>query len=280
MTGLHGLLQQSWIRVCRSGGERQIHQCLMAELRLAHHLRERATSAQFREHRLGHHAAVLDAHHRIAQCSTHRGESPGVKDILRGYRRLPAQWGAIILQYLATMPIYAMAGGLVVLSTVLFLFPKTLADTAPGVTVGAVAVGLILLAAALPIFVVATWLAIRLTFCVLPVIDPAMGGRGPVAAVSTAWRISKGHVLELIVLFLLVFVVAVVTAMCCGIPLFIIGLPTIFALLAAAWLLLMRLECPSAPELITRGPDGSWGLASRRVPAFDPSATAPPDFQA
>lgn len=208
-----------------------------------------------------------------------RGESPGVKDILRGYRRLPAQWGAIILQYLATMPIYAMAGGLVVLSTVLFLFPKTLADTAPGVTVGAVAVGLILLAAALPIFVVATWLAIRLTFCVLPVIDPAMGGRGPVAAVSTAWRISKGHVLELIVLFLLVFVVAVVTAMCCGIPLFIIGLPTIFALLAAAWLLLMRRECPSAPELITRGPDGSWGLASKRFPAFDPSATAPPDFR-
>ncbi len=209
-----------------------------------------------------------------------RGESPGVQDILQGYRRLPAQWGAIILQYLATMPLYGMAAGLAVLSTVLFLFPKTLADTAPGVTVGAVVVGVILLVATLPIFAVATWLAVRLTFCVLPVIDPAMGGRGPVAAVSTAWRISKGHVLELIVLFLLVFVIAVVTAMCCGIPLIIIGLPTIFALLAATWLLLMRRECPGAPELIMRGPDGSWGLASKRVPAFDPSATAPPDFRA
>ena len=209
-----------------------------------------------------------------------RGESPGVQDILQGYRRLPSQWGAIILQYLATMPLYGMAAGLVVLSTVLFLFPQTLADTAPGVTVGAAVVGVILLIAALPIFVVATWLALRLTFCVLPVVDPAMGGRGPVASVGTAWRISRGHVLELIVLFLLVFVIAVVTVMCCGIPFIIIGLPTIFALFAATWLLLMRRECPSAPELIMRGPDGSWGLASRRVPAFDPSATAPPDFRA
>ncbi len=211
---------------------------------------------------------------------TARGESASVMDILHGYRRLPAQWGAIILQYLATMPLFGMAAGLVVLSTVLFVFPQTLSETAPGVTVGAVVAGLILLVIALPIFAVATWLAVRLTFCVLPVIDPAMGGRGPVAAVGTAWRISRGHVIELIVLFLLVFVIALVTAMCCGIPLFIIGIPTIFALFAAAWLLLMRRECPNAPELITRGPDGSWGLASQRTLAFDPSATAPPDFRA
>lgn len=209
-----------------------------------------------------------------------RGESPGVQGILHGYRRLPAQWGAIILQYLATLPVYAIAVGLALISVMLFVFPKTLSETAPAVSVGAPLVGLVLLALALPLFIVATWLAIRLTFCILPVIDPAMDGRGPVAAVGTAWRISRGHALELIVLFLLVFVIAVVTAMCCGIPLIIIGLPTIFALFAAAWLLLMRRECPNAPELISRGPDGSWGLASQRVPAFDPSATAPADFRA
>lgn len=209
-----------------------------------------------------------------------RGESPGVQDILHGYRRLPAQWGAVILQYLATLPIYAAVAGLALIALLLFVSPQTLAETAPAVKAGAALIGLALLVLALPVFIVATWLAIRLTFCLFPVIDPAMGGCGPVDAVGTAWRISKGHVLELIVLFLLVFVIAVVTVMCCGIPFIIIGLPTIFALFAATWLLLMRRECPSAPELIMRGPDGSWGLASRRVPAFDPSATAPPDFRA
>ena len=209
-----------------------------------------------------------------------RGESPGVQDILQGYRRLPAQWGAVILQYLATLPIYAAAAGLALIALVLFVSPQTLAETAPAVKAGAALIGLALLVLALPVFIVATWLAIRLTFCLFPVIDPAMGGCGPVDAVGTAWRISKGHVLELIVLFLLVFVIAVVTVMCCGIPFIIIGLPTIFALFAATWLLLMRRECPNAPELISRGSDGSWGLASQRVPAFDPSATAPADFRA
>lgn len=209
-----------------------------------------------------------------------RGESPGVMDILHGYRRLPAQWGAVILQYLASMPLYAMAAGLAIFATVLFVFPQTLAEAVPAMTVGAAVVGMLLLALALPIFMVATWIAIRLTFCVLPVADPAMGRRGPVESFGIAWRISKGHVIELIVLFLIVFVVAVVTAMCCVIPLFVIGLPAIFALLAAAWLLLMRRECPNAPELIARNPDGSWGLPSQRAQPFDPSASAPPDFRA
>lgn len=209
-----------------------------------------------------------------------RGESPGVQDILHGYRRLPAQWGAVILQYLASMPLYAMAAGLILLSTVLFVFPQTLNETVPSVKVGAALVGMLLLVPALPIFAIATWIAIRLTFCVLAAVDPAMGGRGPVAAVGTAWRVSRGHVLELIVLFMLVFVITLVTAMCCLVPLFVIGLPAVFALLGAAWLLLMRRECPGAPELIARGPDGSWGLPSQRVPGFDPSANAPPDFRA
>lgn len=209
-----------------------------------------------------------------------RGESPGVKDILHGYRRLPAQWGAVILQYLASMPLYAMTAGLVLFSAVLFVFPQTLAETVPAVKVGAAAVGLVLLALALPIFIVATWIAIRLTFCVLTVVDPAMGRRGPVDSVGVAWRISKGHVIELIVLFLIVFAVAVATAMCCVIPLFVIGLPAIFALLAAAWLQLMRRECPNAPELIARNTDGSWGLPSQRAQPLDPSASAPPDFRA
>lgn len=209
-----------------------------------------------------------------------RGESPRVQDILQGYRRLPAQWGAVILQYLATMPLYAIAVGLAMIALVLFVFPQTLAESAPAVKVGAAVVGVALLVLALPVFITATWLAIRLTFCMFPVFDPAMGGRGPVAAVGTAWRISKGHALELIVLFLLVFAITVATVACCVIPLFVIGLPAVFALFASAWLLLMRRECPSAPELISRGPDGSWGLASQRVPAFDPSATAPADFRA
>ena len=209
-----------------------------------------------------------------------RGESPGVTDILHGYRRLPAQWGAVILQYLASMPLYAMVAGLALVSVVLFVFPQTLAETVPAVTVGAAVVGLTMLALALPIFIVATWIAIRLTFCVFSVVDPAMGRRGPVDSVGIAWRISRGHVIEMIVLFLIVFVVAVVTAMCCIIPLFIIGLPAIFALFAAAWLLLMRQECPNAPELIARNPDGSWGLPSQRAQPFDPSASAPPDFRA
>ena len=209
-----------------------------------------------------------------------RGESPGIKDILHGYRRLPAQWGAIILQYLASMPPYAVAAGLSLLSIVLFVFPQTLAETVPALTVGATAVGLVLLALALPIFIFATWIAIRLTFCVLPVVDPAMGRRGPVESFGIAWRISRGHVIELVVLLLIAFVIAVGTAMCCIITLFIIGLPALFALFAAAWLLLMRRECPNAPELIARNPDGSWGLPSRRAQPLDPSASAPPDFRA
>jgi hypothetical protein len=209
-----------------------------------------------------------------------RGESPGIAEILRGYRRLLAQWGAVILQYVASMPIYAVAAAMLALSVVLFLFPSTLEETLPAVTVGASVIGVVLVALSLPVFVVATWIAVRLTFCVLAVADPAMGGLGPVAAVRAAWRMSKGHVLGLIGLLIVVFLVGTVTALCCMLPLFIVGIPTIFAMFAAAWLLIMRRECPSAPELIARGPDGTWGLPSQRAPAFDPSAPVPPDFRA
>ncbi len=209
-----------------------------------------------------------------------RGESPRVMEIFHGYRRLPAQWGAVILQYLASMPLYAAAALLVVLATVLFVFPSTLQETAPAMKVGASAVGGILILVSLPVFAVATWIAIRMTFCVLAVVDPAMGGLGPIAAVGSAWRISKGNVFGLIGLFIIVFLVAMFTTLCCLVPLFVIGLPTIFALFAAAWLLLMRCERPNAPELITRGPDGTWALPSQRTPAFDPSASVPPDFRA
>jgi hypothetical protein len=209
-----------------------------------------------------------------------RGDSPGVMEIFHGYRRLPAQWGAVILQYLASTPIYAAAAALIVLAVVLFLFPSTLQETAPAIQVGAAAVGGALIVLSLPVLVVATWIAVRMTFCVLAVADPAMGGIGPIAAVGSAWRISKGHVFGLIGLFIIVFLVAMVTALCCLVPLFVIGLPTIFALFAAAWLLLLRRERPNAPELIARGPDGTWGLPSQRVPVFDPSAAVPPDFRA
>jgi hypothetical protein len=209
-----------------------------------------------------------------------RGESPGVMEIFHGYRRLPAQWGAVILQYLASMPLYAAAALLVVLATVLFVFPSTLQETAPAMKVGAAAVGGALILVSLPVFAVATWIAVRMTFCVLAVIDPAMGGLGPIAAVGSAWRISKGNVFGLIGLFIILFLVAMFTTLCCLVPLFVIGVPTIFALFAAAWLLLMRCERPNAPELIARGPDGTWALPSQRTPAFDPSASAPPDFRA
>ncbi len=209
-----------------------------------------------------------------------RGESPGVMEIFHGYRRLPAQWGAVILQYLASMPLYAAAALLVVLATVLFVFPSTLQETAPAMKVGAAAVGGALILVSLPVFAVATWIAVRMTFCVLAVVDPAMGGLGPIAAVGSAWRISKGNVFGLIGLFIILFLVAMFTTLCCLVPLFVIGVPTIFALFAAAWLLLMRCERPNAPELIARGPDGTWALPSQRTPAFDPSASAPPDFRA
>lgn len=209
-----------------------------------------------------------------------RGDSPGIVDIFHGYRRLPAQWGAVILQYLASMPLYAATALMVVLATVLFVFPSTLQEMAPAVQVGAAVVGGVLIVLSLPVFVVATWIAVRMTFCVLAVADPAMGGLGPIAAVGSAWRISKGHAFQLVGLFIIMFLVAMVTALCCLVPLFVIGLPTIFALVAAAWVLIMRRERPHAPELIARGPDGTWGLHSQRVPAFDPSAPVPPDFRA
>jgi hypothetical protein len=209
-----------------------------------------------------------------------RGELPGVMEMFHGYRRLPAQWGAVILQYLASMPLYAVSALLLVLATVLFVFPSTLQETAPAMKVGAAAVGGVLILVSLPVFAVATWIAVRMTFCVLAVVDPGMGGLGPIAAVGSAWRISKGNVFGLIGLFMIVFVIAMATALCCIVPLFVIGLPTIFALFAAAWLLLMRRERPNAPELIVRGPDGAWGLQSARAPAFDPSASVPPDFRA
>jgi hypothetical protein len=209
-----------------------------------------------------------------------RGESPGVMDIFHGYRRLPAQWGAVILQYLASMPLYAGAALLLVLATVLFVFPSTLQETAPAVQVGAAVVGVVLIVLSLPVFVVATWIAVRMTFCVLAVADPAMGRLGPIAAVGSAWRISKGHVFQLVGLFVIMFLVAMVTALCCLVPLFVIGLPTIFALVAAAWLLIMRRERPHAPELIARGADGTWGVPSQRALAFDPSTQVPPDFRA
>ena len=209
-----------------------------------------------------------------------RGEAPGVMGIFQGYRRLPAQWGAVILQYLASTPIYAAAAALVVLAVVLFLFPSTLQEMVPALQVDAVAAGIVLIMLSLPVLIIGSWIAIRMTFCVVAVADPAMGGVGPIAAVGSAWRMSKGHVFSLIGLFIVVFVVGLVTAVCCLVPLFIVGLPTIFALFAAAWLLIMRRERPNAPELIARGPDGAWGLASQRAPAYDPSARVPPDFRA
>lgn len=209
-----------------------------------------------------------------------RGESPGAQDILHGYRRLFAQLGALILQYLATLPVYAVAAGLIVAGVALLVIPEKAAEVVPVVRASAAAVGLVLILIALPIFVVGIWLTMRVTFCVLCVADPAMGGCGPIESIRASWRATRGHALELIVLFLLMGVVVVVTVACCLIPLIIIGLPVVIALLAAAWLLLMQRVRPDAPELIARRPGGSWGLPSQYPSAFDPSAATPPDFRA
>lgn len=206
-----------------------------------------------------------------------RGEMPGIKGILHGYRRLPAQMGAVILQYLATIPLYAVTAAMLLLAMVLFLFPDTIST--PPMQAGAVAAGGVLLLLALPVLIVATWIAMRLTFTVLAVADPAMGRRGPAEAIGVAWRTSRGHVLSLIVLFLLAFAVAMVTALCCLAPLFVIGLPVVFALFSAAWLLLMRHECPDAPPTIVRGHSGTWALPGQHPGVPDPAAVAPADFR-
>lgn len=209
-----------------------------------------------------------------------RGESPRIGDIFHGYRRLPAQWGAVILQYLAALPLYVVGIGSIVLSLVAFLYPASVQGISPGLAAVAGALGILMAIVTVPALIVGTWISIRVLFSVFAVVDPAVNGVGPIAAVGVSWRITRGHALGLLGLLILISVITVVTALCCLVPLFVIGVPVAFALFAAAWLLLMRRECPGAPPTIVRGADGQWSVPSQVAPAFDPSVRVPPDFRA
>jgi hypothetical protein len=211
---------------------------------------------------------------------TGRGESPAFRDILHGYRRLPAQWGAAILQYLAALPLYVVGIGSMLLSVVAFLYPASMQGVSPGLAAVSGALGILLAIVMVPALIVGTWISIRVLFSVMAVIDPAMSGVGPIAAVGVSWRVTRGHALGLLGLMIIVGVIAIVTALCCLVPLFVFGIPATFALLAAAWLLLMRRECPGAPPTIVRGADGQWSAPSQMAPAFDPNVRVPPDFRA
>ncbi len=156
-----------------------------------------------------------------------RGQTPEIRDILRGFRRFPSVLGTVLLTYVIVLVPIALAvavGGAIAFWGVgieTFEDGIDLSDF-DNYSKAALAGGA---AWALVCIVVAYWIVIRLSLAMFVVIDESLGARGPLQSIELSWRITRQRALSLLGLFITIGLMLIATYLCCCLPVIFVGCP-------------------------------------------------------
>ena len=171
-----------------------------------------------------------------------RGQTPMIRDILRGYRRFPTVLGTCVLVYiLILIPlILALAvGAAIIFFGVGFevfkdgVQQQDFDSFSKAALLGAGAWTFICI-------IVMYWIGLRTSFSLLVAVDESISARGPLACIEMSWKMTRGRALSLLGLFITIGVMTLATLFACCLPVIGLGYPLALTMYGLAYNMLLN----------------------------------------
>ena len=171
-----------------------------------------------------------------------RGQTPMIRDILRGYRRFPTVLGTCVLVYiLILIPlILALAvGAAIIFFGVGF---EVFKDSVQQQNFDSFSKAALLGAGAWTFIciIVMYWIGLRTSFSLLVAVDESISARGPLACIEMSWKMTRGRALSLLGLFITIGVMTLATLFACCLPVIGLGYPLALTMYGLAYNMLLN----------------------------------------